>query len=483
MSVRLTRLLSTKGELRKRAGSVHLTESAYRSLPSVDTLLQSEEVVDLVRNFSHEAVTAIAREVLGKARAAIKSTGSVPDIESMVSQIVKRADRAWGAWPKPVVNATGVVLHTNLGRSPLGSDAARAAADSASIYSDLEFDLASGKRGSRNSHISALLSQTTGAEAGIAVNNNASAVLLTLAAVVGANGEKNEVIVSRGEAVEIGGGFRIPDVMRQSGATLVEVGTTNRTYAADYEAAITPNTAAILKVHPSNFVVEGFTHVAELSDMVAVGTKHGIPVINDLGSGCLVDTRKYGLDQEPQAQDSISVGAALTLFSGDKLLGGPQAGLIAGEKRWVDLVSKHPLARAVRIDKMTLSMIAATLVSYLKGAHEEEIPIWKMISMSEADIARRAAMWQTESGVGEVHRARSAVGGGSLPGQTLPTSVLTIEPSGSADRFSANLRRAPVAVIARIENDRILLDPRTVLATQDHAVAEAIKFAVGQSAQ
>ncbi|MGY8880044.1 MAG: L-seryl-tRNA(Sec) selenium transferase, partial [Dehalococcoidia bacterium] len=228
-----------------------MTESAYRSLPSVDALLQSEEVADLVRNFSHDAVTTIAREELGKARAIIKSSGAAPGFNSMVAQIVKRADSAWGTWPKPVVNATGVVLHTNLGRSPLSNDAARSAAESASIYSDLEFDLGSGKRGSRNTHISDLISQTTGAESGIAVNNNASAVLLTLAAVAGANNEKNEVIVSRGEAVEIGGGFRIPDVMRQSGATLVEVGTTNRTYAADYEAAITPNTAAILKVHPS----------------------------------------------------------------------------------------------------------------------------------------------------------------------------------------------------------------------------------------
>jgi L-seryl-tRNA(Ser) seleniumtransferase len=460
-----------------------LKESPYRSLPSVNALLQTEEVSELVDKFSHEAVTTVAREVLGKARAVIKDTGTTPAIESMVYEILKLANRAWGAWPKHVVNATGVVLHTNLGRSPLSIDTARAAVESASMYSDLEFELGSGKRGSRNAHISELLSQTTGAAAGIAVNNNASAVLLTLAAIASASEEKNEVIVSRGEAVEIGGGFRIPDVMRQSGAKLVEVGTTNRTYAADYETAITSNTAAILKVHPSNFVVEGFTHVPELAEMVAVGNKHGVPVINDLGSGCLVDTRKYGLEQEPKAQDSVSDGAALTLFSGDKLLGGPQAGLIAGEKQWVDLIAKHPLARAVRIDKMSLSAIASTLVSYIKSAHEEEIPIWKMISMSEATIARRVAKWQTESSIGEVHRSRSAVGGGSLPGQTLPTMVLTIDPSVSADWFAARLRRAPVAVIARIENDQILLDPRTVLPTQDYAVVEAIKFAMGQSQQ
>jgi len=458
-----------------------LTESAYRSLPSVDALLQSEEVAALVSDFSHDAVTMVARDVLGKARDSIKNSGEAPTTTSMISQIVERADRAWGMWPKPVVNATGVVLHTNLGRSPLSAEVAEAAAASASIYSDLEFDIGSGKRGARNAHISEILSQVSGADAGIAVNNNASGVLLTLAAVTASDPTKTEVIVSRGEAVEIGGGFRVPDVMRQSGATLVEVGTTNRTYAADYEAAIKPNTAAILKVHPSNFVVEGFTHVPELADMVEVGKKHGVPVINDLGSGCLVDTRKFGLDQEPQVQDSVSAGAALTLFSGDKLLGGPQAGLIAGEQKWIDLVSKHPLARAVRIDKMTLSAIAATLVSYLKDAHEEEIPIWNMISMSESKIANRAERWQAESGIGTVERARSAIGGGSLPGQTLPTTVLAIEPAGSTDQFASHLRQSPVAVIARIENDRILLDPRTVLAEQDEAVIEAIKFANGQT--
>ncbi len=460
-----------------------MTESAYRSLPSVDALLQSDEVVALARDFSHEAVTMLARDVLAGARAMIKNDGDAPSTELMIAEIADRADRAWGAWPKPVVNATGVVLHTNLGRSPLSAGVAEAAAASASIYSDLEFDLDSGKRGSRNAHISELLSQVSGAEAGIAVNNNASGVLLTLAAVVGADSSKTEVIVSRGEAVEIGGGFRVPDVMRQSSATLIEVGTTNRTYAADYEAAITPHTAAILKVHPSNFVIEGFTHGAELAELAEVGQKHGIPIINDLGSGCLVDTRKYGLKQEPQVQDSISDGAALTLFSGDKLLGGPQAGLIAGDQNWVDLVSRHPLARAVRIDKMTLSAIAATLTSYLKGAHDEEIPIWNMISMRESALAARAEKWRDAIGAGTVERARSAIGGGSLPGQTLPTSVLIIEPGESAYRFAASLRSSPVAVIARIEKDRILLDPRTVFPVQDDAVVEALKLAIGSSGE
>ncbi|MDP6667386.1 MAG: L-seryl-tRNA(Sec) selenium transferase [Dehalococcoidia bacterium] len=462
-----------------------MTESAYRALPSVDALLQTDEVTALLRDFSHDAVTTIARDVLNDARAEIRAEGTGVTPDQLAAQVVERADRAWGAWPKSVVNATGVVLHTNLGRAPLSAGIVSAAADSASVYSDLEFDLSSGKRGSRNAHISELLSQVSGAEAGIAVNNNASGVLLTLAALAGGGGTgpvRTEVIVSRGEAVEIGGGFRVPDVMRQSGATLVEVGTTNRTYAADYEAVITPNTAAILKVHPSNFVVEGFTHAAELGELTRIASKHEIPVINDLGSGCLVDTRKYGLDREPTVQDSVSSGVGLTLFSGDKLLGGPQAGLITGEKRLVDLVSRHPLARAVRIDKMTLSAITATLVSYLKGNYENEIPIWNMISAGESELEARAKKWREEVGDGVVERSRSAIGGGSLPGQTLPTAVLAIggSPDFKADAFARYLRQSPVAVVARIENDRILLDPRTVLPDQDAAVIEAVKFALGQ---
>jgi len=380
-----------------------------------------------------------------------------------------------------VINATGVILHTNLGRSPLSQRTTEAATTSASLYSDVELSLSTGKRGNRNTHISNLIAQVTESKAGIAVNNNAAGVLLTLAAIAGENQVKNEVIVSRGESVEIGGGFRIPDVMRQSGATLVEVGTTNRTYSSDYESAINSATAAILKVHPSNFVVDGFTHAPELKEVVAVGKRHGVPVLNDLGSGCLIDTRKYGLKQEPQVQSSISDGATLTLFSGDKLIGGPQAGLIAGEQKWIDIVSKHPLARAVRIDKVTLSAISATLVAYLTGTHEKEIPIWTMISLSESDLTDRAEKWRSNTGVGTVERSRSTIGGGSLPGQTLPTSVLSIDPSGKVQDFVRSLRDSPVAVVARIENNRVKLDPRTVLPDQDDAVIEAIKFAVNKS--
>ena len=457
-----------------------MTESAYRPLPSVDALLRNDEVLGLIQNFPRSVITSIARDVLAEARLSIKNGGKSQSFDQLTAQIVERAKTISQNWPNVVINATGVILHTNLGRSPLSQRTTEAATTSASLYSGVEFSLSTGKRGNRNTHISNLIAQVTESNAGIAVNNNAAGVLLTLAAIAGDEQVKNEVIVSRGESVEIGGGFRIPDVMQQSGANLVEVGTTNRTYASDYESAISSKTAAILKVHPSNFTVDGFTHAPELKEVVAVGKRHGVPVLNDLGSGCLIDTRQYGLAQEPQVQSSISDGATLTLFSGDKLIGGPQAGLIAGEQKWVDLVSKHPLARAVRIDKVTLSAISATLRAYLTGTYEKEIPIWNMISINESVLADRAETWRSKTGVGTVERSTSTIGGGSLPGQTLPTSVLSIDPSGSAQNFVRCLRESPVAVVARIENNRIMLDPRTVFPDQDNAVIEAIKFALNK---
>ena len=458
-----------------------MTESAYRPLPSVDAILRNNKVQGLLETFPRNVITNITRDVLTEARLSIKNGGESRSFDQLTAQIADRVKTISQNWPNVVINATGVILHTNLGRSPLSHRTTEAATTSASLYSDVELSLSTGKRGNRNTHISNLIAEVTESKAGIAVNNNAAGVLLTLAAIAGEKQVKNQVIVSRGESVEIGGGFRIPDVMRQSGATLVEVGTTNRTYTSDYESAINSETAAILKVHPSNFVVDGFTHAPELKEIVAVGKRHGVPVLNDLGSGCLIDTRKYGLKQEPQVQSSISDGATLTLFSGDKLIGGPQAGLIAGEQKWIDLVSKHPLARAVRIDKVALSAISATLVSYLTGTHEKEIPIWTMIALSESNLADRSENWRSKTGTGTIERSRSTIGGGSLPGQTLPTSVLSIDPAGKIEDFVRALRESPVAVVARIENNRVILDPRTVLPDQDDAVIEAIKFAVNKS--
>ena len=343
---------------------------ALRSLPSVDRLLSDERIAGLAERYSRQAVAGLVREELASARLKITNGSAAPDMDGLVDGIGRSVEERWGGWPRRVINATGVILHTNLGRAPLGDDAIEAIRSTAVGYSDLELDLRTGSRGSRQAYISRLAGQLTGAESALVVNNNAAAVLLGLAAI--ASGQT--VIVSRGEAVEIGGGFRIPDVLRQSGATLVEVGTTNRTYAGDYEAAITADTGAILAVHASNFKVMGFTHSPSIPELVEVGRRHGVPVLHDLGSGCLLDTSAYGLAREPTPQESIGAGVGLAFFSGDKLLGGPQAGIIAGRSALVSRVARHPMARAVRIDKLSMAALAATLLHYVKGRRRPRYP-------------------------------------------------------------------------------------------------------------
>lgn len=445
-----------------------------RSIPSVDAVLRDERINALVGGSALPSVTRLVREVIESARAAVRDGATAPTAEALAQSVIERAEQSWSSWPRRVVNATGVILHTNLGRAPLSTAAIAAAGHAAASYSDLEFDLQTGKRGSRNSHISRLIADVTGAASGMAVNNNASAVLLTLSAMA----QGKEVIVSRGEAVEIGGGFRVPDVMQQSGARVVEVGTTNRTYAADYDAAVTDQTAAILKVHPSNFSVQGFTHTPELAELVAVGRKHNLPVLNDLGSGTLIDTRHFGMKREPTVQDSVTDGASITMFSGDKLLGGPQAGIIAGEKDLITQISKHPFARAVRIDKMTLAALSATLLSYLKNNAENEIPIWRMISATPDSLEKRALRWRDAVNTGEVKPSRSTVGGGSLPGETQATYTLAIGNGYDANLLATSLRRNSPSVIARIHEDNLLLDPRTVLPEEDDSIIAALTNAL-----
>ena len=401
-----------------------------------------------------------------------------PSADLLAVAVERRASSLWGSMPTPVINATGVILHTNLGRAPLSDDAMEAMRTANEGYGDLEFDLETGRRGSRQGRVAELLCRLTGAEGALVVNNNASAVLLGLAAV--ANGK--EVIVSRGEAVEIGGGFRIPDVLRQSGATLVEVGTTNKTYARDYEAAITEDTGAILSVHASNFRVMGFTHMPSLAELVELGARSGVPVLHDLGSGCLLDTARFGLAHEPMPQESIGDGASLAFFSGDKLLGGPQAGIIVGKGELINVVSGHPLARAVRIDKGSLAALNATLLHYLKDEATSKIPIWEMISRSPEFLAQRAESWRLAlDGPTSVVPGESTVGGGSLPGETLPTSLLSIdasEMSGGANALAANLRRSTPPIIGRIDAERVLLDPRTVPQDLDDVMVRGIFHAL-----
>ena len=322
---------------------------------------------------------------------------------------------------RPAINATGVIVHTNLGRAPLSAEA-RAAMDAVALgYSNLEYDLQAGRRGSRYVHAEELLCRLTGAEAALVVNNNAAALLLVLMAFARAR----EVIISRGQLVEIGGGFRIPDVMRQSGATLVEVGTTNRTYARDYEAAITETTAALMRVHRSNFRLTGFVHEPSLAEMVELAAERDVLLLDDLGSGTLLDTAPYGLAHEPTIQESVMAGATLVSCSGDKLLGGPQAGIILGQAGAIATLKKFPLTRALRVDKTTLAGLQATLRHYLLGEAADKVPVWRMISQDESTLQKRAKEWARKLGglgvAAQVVPGRSTVGGGSLPGETLPT--------------------------------------------------------------
>ena len=453
-----------------------------RNLPSVESVLSSRSIKPLIEEYTREWVTNVVRQQIDEARSAIRSGMDASGLEEIVESVARRIESLGQVSPRPVINATGVIVHTNLGRAPLSLESMEAMLQAAEGYSNLELDLDQGARGSRQSHIRSLIGQLTGAESALVVNNNASAVLLGLSAL--ATGK--EVVVSRGEEVEIGGGFRIPDVLRQSGATLVEVGTTNRTYASDYEEAITENTAALLKVHASNFRVEGFTHSAEPAELVEIGERHGVPVLNDIGSGCLLDTRTFGMAYEPTPQDSIAAGVGLVFFSGDKLLGGPQTGIVAGKADLVSRLERHPLARAVRIDKMSLAALAATLIHYIKGEAEATVPIWRMISTSSGELEDRAYHWQTViSGRSLVLRGQSTIGGGSLPGETLDTWLLALECNhlpGGPQGVVTRLREYATPVIARIENDRVVLDPRTVFLEEEDTLLRALGEALGAQA-
>jgi L-seryl-tRNA(Ser) seleniumtransferase len=461
--------------------SLRKMRTDFRSLPSVDRLISDERLKPFEEVYSRSLVLGLAREILEESRLSIARGEPAPSFDGLVESICARIQSLGQPSLLPVVNATGVILHTNLGRAPLSQEAMAAMELISKGYANLEFDLESGRRGSRQVHIEGLLCQLTGAEAALVVNNNASAVLLALTALA----KGKEVITSRGQAVEIGGGFRIPDVMRQSGAKLVEVGTTNCTYLSDYEQAITPRTAALLRVHSSNFQIVGFTQMVALEGMVQLGEQYNLPVLDDLGSGCLLDTARFGLNPEPKVQDSVAAGAALVFFSGDKLLGGPQAGIIVGKRQLMDKLKKHPLARAVRIDKIRLAGLAVTLLHYLKEEAEQKIPVWQMLSTPLAEIERRAQRWtQHLAGLATVIEGESVVGGGSLPGSTLPTRLVAVKgPTRGKERslvqeLARKLRAQQPPVIGRIEGNSLFLDPRTVLPEEDEAVLQALHNAL-----
>ncbi|GAC1354752.1 MAG: L-seryl-tRNA(Sec) selenium transferase [Ktedonobacteraceae bacterium] len=452
-------------------------QNQLRLLPSVDELLQSETGQHLVTHFSRPLVVRAIRASLTLARTHILGGLPCPPHEELMASAEHQLLIEQQPHLRPVLNATGVIINTNLGRAPLSYEALQAVQHVSQGYSNLEYDLEVGERGSRHTHVEALLCELTGAEAAIVTNNTAAAVLLGLSTL--ATGR--EVIISRGQLVEIGGGFRVPDVMRQSGCNLVEVGTTNRTRIKDYVAALTEHTALLLAVHPSNFLITGFTESASLADLSLLAHQHGLLVMNDLGSGCLLNSERYGLSHEPTPQESIAAGADVVCFSGDKLLGGPQAGILLGKATVIAQLAKNPLMRAVRIDKMTLAALETTLRHYQRGQAETHIPIWRMISTHPEKIHRRAIRWvarlQEHSIAARIQRGESTIGGGSLPGETLPTTLVALDAVRTTvplEELAKRLRMHTTPIIVRIIRDALLLDPRTVFEEQDEEVLQAL---------
>lgn len=452
-------------------------QKSLRSLPSVSELIAAPELAEVRANLRDDIVIGAAREAQERARKAIM--GGELDAGSHLAADLARELSVLARDPvRAVINATGVIVHTNLGRAPVSAAAAAAMAEAAANYLPLEMELETGARGGRGDEVDTLMRALIGAERTLVVNNNAAAVTLVLAAVAAGRG----VVVSRGEAVEIGGGFRIPDVLRQSGARLIEVGTTNRTYRRDYEHAIDETTAALLKVHASNFLVLGFTAQPSIAELAALAHERGILALEDVGSGCLIDTTRYGLSPEPMLAESLTAGADLVMASGDKLLGGPQAGLILGRAEVVEQVARHPLARALRADKSALAGLAATLRHYLRGEAEERIPVWWSISRSPDWLRERVEMWMAALGTGEVRETEAVVGGGALPGRTLTSFALTLKDSHSgAAALAKRLRLGAPAVVARVEDEAVLVDARTVLSGQDDQLVRAISAAMKAS--
>ncbi|NIM97633.1 MAG: L-seryl-tRNA(Sec) selenium transferase [candidate division Zixibacteria bacterium] len=457
-----------------------IIQEKLRQIPSVEKILQFPELQSEIDEFSHPLVAATVKQVVEMIREEIKKgkdSISAADILQKVKDIIaKETSPAL----KAVVNATGVILHTNLGRAPLDEGTLSFIRNISSSYNNLEFDLKEGKRSKRGIFLEKLLCALTSAEAALAVNNNAGAVLLILTALA----KGKEVIVSRGELVQIGGGFRIPEILALSGATLKEVGTTNQTSISDYENAITPETALLLKVHQSNFKMIGFAERPSIGELAKLGKKHKLCVVEDLGSGVLLRTEDFELAHEPTAFEALSAGADLVCFSGDKLLGAPQAGIILGRKKYIEILKTHPLHRALRLDKMFLAGLERVLLYYLKGEATTKIPAWQMISAPLDSLQARAQKIREELGKSNIEvtiqESQSTVGGGSLPGETLPTIVLSVSSVHrpidlSADQQARHFREESPPIIGRIENDKFVLDLRTVFPHQDEILVSAIK--------
>lgn len=442
----------------------------YRSIPKVDMLLEEEKIQNLIAKYGRETVTEQIRTTMEELRAFIGICEAEDAAKEKIASLVADVEEALAKMHTPnmrmVINGTGTILHTNLGRAPISWEHMEKLSDIVTGYSNLEYDLEAGRRGERYSHFEKLLCKITGAEAAMAVNNNAAAVVLILSSLA----KGGEVVVSRGELVEIGGKFRIPDVMEQSGAFLVEVGTTNKTHFSDYEDAITEETKALLKVHTSNYRIVGFTDSVSMEELAPLAKEHDLPLIEDLGSGVLVDLSKYGITYEPTVQASIRAGADVVCFSGDKLLGGPQAGIIVGKKKYIDQMKKNQLTRALRIDKFTATVLELVLQDYLSEEKvSEKIPVLRMIAETQEDVTKRAetlcemlknAHLRAAFGV---EACESQIGGGSLPLERIPSMAVAIKPQNiSVSKLEEAMRRLEVPIIPRTGNDTIYLDVRTI---------------------
>lgn len=445
-----------------------------RAIPAVDKLLHTTEAAELIARFGRPLTLEAIRAAQEEVRTRRDPEATLPAAEGLL----QRAEALLTDWTRPtlvpVVNATGVILHTNLGRAPLSSTAVQAIQGAAQGYSTLEYDLQKGERGTRHAHAEELLQRLTGAEAALVVNNNAAALLLALSGLA----RRGKVLIGRTQLIEIGGGFRIPDVLKQSGARLVEVGTTNRVHLADYEEALAEGgIRLVLQAHRSNFQIVGYHSEPSRAELAALAHRHGLPLVDDLGSGTLLDTAHYGLKHEPTVTEALADGADIVTFSGDKLLGGPQVGILVGRADLIAKLRKHPVARAVRADKLTLAGLSATLLHYLKDEAEREIPIWQMLATDAKIILGRARGWASALGTGEVIAGESAVGGGSLPGETLPTWLLALD-SPRPERLLAALRAQRPPIIARLQDGRVALDPRTVLPQEEGALLLGVQKAL-----
>lgn len=459
-----------------------------KQIPKIDEVLKDQRLFVFFESTARETVVDSAREVTEEIRKQIldlkEGETLMLEYNCMVDRIVAKITSKNEKSLRPLINATGTILHTNLGRARLSAEACRSVVDVSANYSTLEYDLRSGTRGSRHDHIEKLVKKITGAEAAMAVNNNAAAVLLCLSALA----INKEVIVSRGELVEIGGSFRIPEIMELSGARLVEVGTTNKTRLDDYRKALTEGTGALLKVHTSNYKIMGFTSEASLTELVELGKEAGVPVIYDLGSGLMVDLQQYGVE-EPTVPSSLKTGIDIILFSGDKLLGGPQAGIIAGKKEYIERMKKHPLARVLRLDKMTLAALEATFREYLDlEKAKKAVPVLSMITVEPQEMRRKAELLaaeikqRTQKFSIEVVETESQIGGGSTPNLYLPDYAVAVKGKEiSLDRIERDLRKYETPVIVRIKNGQLLIDMRTVSEEELETIADALAFAEQRS--